>query len=702
MKRKVFSSLIFLLGAVMHICAQQIVVDNGVIKRGVDISNGHIVTAQYVLQSNDMSFLHGGANEFSFLVNGNLYSGKSEWTDIRSEEVTTTDGGKGILVSFKDKARTFAVALTYMAYPDLPLVRKTLKVTNLGGEKLKLEAVNVEDVSMCLNTVESWVMHKYARYKTFGSYIGSWEDPLVVVHDTKSVCGMAIGNEAIGVLKRTSVFTDGSKMTAGMTHPDQPYPFRRWLGNGESWESPAMFTALYHGTQDPYMVVNTSVQDYMRRHMGVRLEQLSEKPMFVYNTWYPFYYDINEQMLMEIAEAAAECGFEEFVIDEGWQTNIDSQNGASFRGDWIVDKNKFPNGLKPVFDHIKKLGMKPGLWISLALADIASQPYKEHPEWFVRDRNGNIIDIHHPGATRWRTGCMGTDWYDYIKETILRLRRDYGLSYLKLDLAILTSAYVYDNMHSGCYANDHPYHRDREESFDVIYSRCMQLFDELHDAAPDLFIDCTFETAGKLHLMDYGLAKHADGNWLSNVQNSSPLGSLRVRDLAWGRTPALPATSLVIGNLRMDDENYMLNLKSLAGSLPIMLGDPRKLSSDQRAEYKAWTDWLKALEDRHSYMSFRQDLPGFAEPQEGAWDAFCRINTDTRSGGLVGVFNQGSFEKSRTVTVPYLDPKRTYHVKRGCNGKKVATLTGLQLKEKGFKVTLEKMYDGELFEIVEK
>lgn len=152
----------------------------------------------------------------------------------------------------------------------------------------------------------------------------------------------------------------------------------------------------------------------------------------------------------------------------------------------------------------------------------------------------------------------------------------------------------------------------------------------------------------------------------------------------------------------MDDDNYMLNLKSLAGSLPIMLGDPRKLTSEQRAQYKAWTDWLKALESRHSYMSFRQDLPGFAEPQEGAWDAFCRINTDTRSGGLVGVFNQGSFVKSRTVTVPYLDPNRTYHVKQGCNGKRIATLTGLQLKEKGFQVTLEKRYDGELFEIVEK
>ena len=59
-------------------------------------------------------------------------------------------------------------------------MRKTLKVTNLGNEELRLEAVNVEDVSMSLNPVESWVMHKYARYKTFGSYIGNWEGALML------------------------------------------------------------------------------------------------------------------------------------------------------------------------------------------------------------------------------------------------------------------------------------------------------------------------------------------------------------------------------------------------------------------------------------------------------------------------------------------------------------------------------------------
>lgn len=700
MKRTLLT-LLLLIGATFSLCAQQISLSNGIIKRDIDISNGHIMTTNYALHADNHNFTRGNSHEFSFLANDKFYSGRSQWCDIASRELTSPDGGKGIALTFTDMDKQMSVELTYMTYPDIPLVRKNLKVENLSDKDLKLEGVCVENFTLALDPIESWVMRRYARYKALGAYEGDWDDPLIVVHDNRHSRGMAIGNEAIGVLKRTTVFADGVTMTAGLTHPEHNYPFRRWLKKGQSWESPAMFTAVYNGTRDPNLVVNTSVQDYVRRHMGVRIEQLKKKPMFVYNTWVPFTRNINEGLIYELAKAAAECGVEEFVIDDGWQINIDSPEGhPHFRGDWTIDKKKFPNGLKPVFDYIKQLGMKPGLWISLAAADISSKPYQQHPEWFIKGADGKITDLHNPYNTEWRTACMGTDWYDYIRDTILGLCRDYGLAYVKLDLAILTSAYVYDTKHTGCYATDHPHHRDRAESFDVIYTRCMQLFEELHREAPDLFIDCTFETAGKLQLMDYGISKHAEGNWLSNVQNSVPLGSLRIRELAWGRTPALPATSLVIGNLFMDDKQNMINLKSLAGTLPIMLGDPRKLSTEERAEYKAWADWLKGLEARHGYMSFRQDVPGFGEPKEGSWDAFCRINTDTRSGGLVGVFNQGSCEKSRMVTIPYLDPARTYEIKQGPNGKTIAILTGRQLMERGFSVTLNDMYDGELFEIV--
>ena len=670
------------------------VADNGLVVRSVDCSDGQLHSASYRLAGCEDGFTEGTSREFSFLADGKLYSGDSRWKEIEVSTDSCT------VISLTSEDGRLKVELIYTSYPDIPLVRKEIRITNAGSDDVRIEGVNVEDLELTLDCTHSQIYRSYGRFQALGPYRGDWDDPLVVVHHARNQRGLAIGNETIGILKRTSVFEDGRSLLAGTTMPDQDYPFRRWLVPGQSWTSAPVFTAPYEG-RDYQRVVSTTVQDYIRKYMGVRVEQIAHKPLFVYNTWVPFYRDINETLLFELADAAAQCGIEEFIIDDGWQNGSGSStagNSGEVKMDWEIDTEKFPNGLKPIFDHIKNLGMKPGIWLSVGRLDRNSETVQNHPEWTVRDASGRITDLH-TGSGGNVTACMGTEWCDYIKDIILHNVKAYGIQYVKLDLAIVTSAYVYDSDHTGCYATDHKYHRDHEESYDVIYEKCMKMFDDLHEEAPDLFIDCTFETAGKLQLMDYGIAKHAEGNWLANVEEESPAGALRVRELGWVRSPALPATSLVIGNQRLDQPLHLLAYKSLTGTLPIMLGDPRKLSREERAEFRAWTSWVKSLEGRHGIMSFRQDLPGFGMPQVGGWDGFCRINTETRSGGLVGVFREGASETTRTVTVRYLDPEASYSVKQGPDGREIARMTGAELENKGFSVTLEEEFSGELFEI---
>lgn len=689
------------------IFAQAAVISNDLVKREIQYSGGHIITSSYRLVNKGVEFLAGGSPEFSFLLDGKQYTGQDEWTDFALRDTITADGGNGIILSFSNPDKTFRVSLSYVAWPGLPLINKRLSVENTGGKDIKLEGVDVEFIRLNFDTAHSRTFHHYGRHQTFGTYEGDWDDPLVIIHE--SACsgterGVAVGNETVGVIKRTAVFRDGDfsqgSVESGLTHPESDYPFRRWLCPGESWTSAAIFTVLYEGDSNPQRILSTSVQDYVRKYMGVRIEQISQKPTFVYNTWIPFGRNVSEAHIMELADAAAACGVKEFVIDDGWQTNEELLEGhSSYLGDWVVDKAKFPNGLKPVFDHIKSLGMKPGLWISICGNHLSSKPYTQHPEWMVRDAQGRLANLH--GCfDDWRTACLGTDWYDYIRDKILFFVREYGLAYVKLDFAIATSAYVYDTTISGCYATNHPSHRDWQESFDVIYERCMKLFDELHSQAPDLFIDCTYESAGKHHLMDYGIARHAEGNWLSNIVGPNPHSVSMVRSLAWTRTPALPATSLVIGNLAMEDPDAITSFKALAGTLPIMLGDPRQLSPERQAEFRKWSEWLQQMEEKHQVMSFRQDIPGMGEPTDGAWDGFLRINTETKSGGIVGVFRGGAVEKQRTIVVPWLNPEGKYEVRIGAGGRQIGHYTGRQLAEEGFSVTVDAPYCGELVEIM--
>lgn len=207
------------------------------------------------------------------------------------------------------------------------------------------------------------------------------------------------------------------------------------------------------------------------------------------------------------------------------------------------------------------------------------------------------------------------------------------------------------------------------------------------------------ETAGKLQLMDYAIANHADGNWLSNFEEPVPTGPLRVRQMAWWRSPAVPASSLVIGNTPMDDPGFEFALKSLMGTLPIVLGDPRKIDAEQRQRLRAWSLWMEEMQEKYDYMSYRRDLPGFGEPREGHWDGWMRINNDTRAGGIIGVFRQNAREAQRQVVLKGLESGADYVIRLAPEGTLVHTARGSELMNEGFTVRISDPVDARIYEV---
>ena len=675
----------------------ELVLNNGIVQRTINLPSisGNFITVSYKPVEGDFNYFINSNPDFQFEVNEKVYSGKNKWSLVGIHTLTDMNQGDGAEVTLISQDLKVELILKYLLYPGSPAIRKSLTVKNLTDEAVKLESVDIEkfEVPGYYPVTFSWIYHDYGRRRFIGSYDGGKQDALIIVHDMNREQGIVLGNEATGVIKHTSVFWEAQDICVGLTHKNALFPFRKWIEKGELFETPQVFTMVYNHQKTPDEILNSAVPDFVRRYMGIRLTELKSKPTFVYNTWEPFLKNINEKLVMELAKAAADAGMKEFIIDDGWQNSY---------GDWGIDVKKFPNGLKLVFDYIKSLGMKPGLWVSIGSAAPSSKVYKAHPEWFVLDKNGNHTSLHAPNDKEKFTACFGTGWYGYIKDILLKLAVDYGLEYFKLDFAVVTSAYTYDHSESGCYSTNHPGHKDHNESLFTNYERLWQLFDELHEAKPELFIDCTFETLGGTQLIDYALVKHAEGDWLSNFEGAvGEKTDLLIRNMAWWRSPALPATALIIGNPQMQDKGWEMHIKSIAGALPIMLGDPRKLSEGDLKKYRGYADWLQRMESKYNIMSFRQDLPGFGEPMEGMWDGFQRINSETKNGGIIGVFRHGAVETMRIVTVNWLDPVKTYQVK-SMNGKVVTTLTGQDLHTKGFAITIEGLYSGELFEISEK
>ena len=360
----------------------ELILCNSVVRRTIRLpQKGGISYTSYKPLNGDYNSFADTCTDFQFEVNDVIYSGRSRWNLVNIQVITDDNGGSGAEVKLMSQDKKIEVSLKFLMYPKSPAIRKSIAIKNLTDKSIKLESVDIEkfEVPAYYPVTYSWIYHDYGRRRFIGPYDGGRQDALIIVHDMNREQGIVIGNEASGVMKHTSVFYEAQDICTGLTHKNAPFPFRKWIEPGESFETPQVFTMVYNHQKTPDEILNTSVPDFVRKNMGIRLSELKDKPTFVYNTWEPFYKEINEKLVMELAKAAADAGMKEFIIDDGWQDSY---------GDWGIDIKKFPNGLKPVFDYIKSLGMKPGLWVSIGSASPDSKVYKAHPEWFVLDKNG--------------------------------------------------------------------------------------------------------------------------------------------------------------------------------------------------------------------------------------------------------------------------------------------------------------------------
>ncbi|MBN1185403.1 MAG: glycoside hydrolase family 27 protein [Bacteroidales bacterium] len=92
-----------------------------------------------------------------------------------------------------------------------------------------------------------------------------------------------------------------------------------------------------------------------------KFTQIANTPPMGWNSWNKFGCDVSEKLIMEIADAMAssgmaDAGYEYVVIDDCWQVDRDES------GEVVVDKDRFPNGMKYLADYIHSKGLKFGIY----------------------------------------------------------------------------------------------------------------------------------------------------------------------------------------------------------------------------------------------------------------------------------------------------------------------------------------------------
>lgn len=116
-----------------------------------------------------------------------------------------------------------------------------------------------------------------------------------------------------------------------------------------------------------------------------------------------------------------------FQIDDGWQTTV---------GDWLSARPNFPNGMAQLAQKIKEKNLRPGLWIAPFVATPNSELARRHPEWLLKNPNGQAIRAGWNPA--WSGWYHALDFYhdgvrEYLSGVFHTMLDKWGFELLKLD-----------------------------------------------------------------------------------------------------------------------------------------------------------------------------------------------------------------------------------------------------------------------------
>jgi alpha-galactosidase len=191
------------------------------------------------------------------------------------------------------------------------------------------------------------------------------------------------------------------------------------LARDESYQTPWVFFAAADDGLDGLAAVWHAYQRSLDAHPGTQ-------PVIL-NVWEAVYFDHDLERLQGIAGRAARVGVERFVLDDGWfRSRRDDTSGL---GDWWVDEDVWPDGLGPIVDHVRELGMDFGLWFEPEMVNPDSDLYREHPDWILSaggrvpllHRNQLVLDLSRPEV------------WEHLFERVSAILSAHPIDYVKWD-----------------------------------------------------------------------------------------------------------------------------------------------------------------------------------------------------------------------------------------------------------------------------
>ena len=400
------------------------------------------------------------------------------------------------------------------------------------------------------------------------------------------------------------------------------------LGRGEAYTTPWLYASYGTGLDE----MSARYHSFARSQPGRRR---TLRPV-VLNTWEAVYFDHDLQGLTELATLGAEVGVERFVLDDGWFRG--RRDDTAGLGDWEVDPDVWPQGLHPLVEHVRSLGLQFGLWVEPEMVNLDSDLARAHPDWILRTgarlpveaRGQQVLDLGNPDA------------WAHMLARLDSLLVEYPIEYLKWD-------HNRDLVDAGSGARGAP--GVRQQTLAVY-----RLLDELRRRHPDIEIETCSSGGGRI---DLEILERTDRVWTSDCID--PLERQAIQ--RW--TGLLIPPELLgahVGGPRSHTTGRVHDLSFRAGSA--LLGhygvewDLRTADEEALKELAQWIALHKEIRDLLSEGSVvRSDSPDTALWVHGVVAA-----DRTHAVYALVAMATGVHAPPGPVQLPGLDERRTYRV----------------------------------------
>ncbi|MDE3722496.1 alpha-galactosidase [Nocardiopsis sp. N85] len=367
------------------------------------------------------------------------------------------------------------------------------------------------------------------------------------------------------------------------------HPGEARLGPGESHRTPWV---CFSWSDEGLDGMSARVHRWLR----ARPHHPSSPRPVVLNTWEAVYFDHDLDALRRLADTAARIGVERFVLDDGWFRG--RRDDTAGLGDWTVDPGVWPDGLHPLFDHVRSLGMQVGLWVEPEMVNPDSDLFRAHPEWVLApsdhlpraSRHQQVLDLGRPEVAA------------HLLERLDALVTEYRPHHLKWD----HNRDLLEAVHGP--TGGAGVHRQTTAVHDLLR--------RLRDRHPGLEIESCSSGGGRV---DLSVLEHTDRVWASDVND--PLERLSIQ--RW--TGLLLPPELVGGHVGGPVSHTTGRVTDLTTRcLTALIGHPGiewDITGCTEAELGALTRWIALYRELrpllHSGDPVHADDPDPAEQLDG-------------------------------------------------------------------------------------